>query len=96
MEAVTNQIYRRAIELLEADIDDELVALEPSKGACFGFNPVAKDVWRRLEQPCSFDDLRLSLLAEYDVGEEQCARELRELLDEMVAKGLIEAAGPKN
>jgi hypothetical protein len=90
---VTSETYRRAIELLEADIDDELVALEPSKGACFGFNPVAKDVWRRLEQPRSFEELREGLLDEYDVNPEQCALELRQLLDDMVAKGLVEETG---
>jgi DNA-directed RNA polymerase delta subunit len=90
---VTNATYRRAIELLEADLNDELVALEPSKGACFGFNPVAKDIWRKLERPRSFDDLRREILAEYDVSSEQCTRELRQLLDDMVVKGLIEPMG---
>jgi DNA-directed RNA polymerase delta subunit len=90
---VRNATYRRAIELLEADLNDELVALEPNKGACFGFNPVAKDIWRKLERPRSFDDLRREILAEYDVSSEQCTRELRQLLDDMVVKGLIEPMG---
>ncbi len=84
-------IYRRAVELLEADVDDELVALEPVKGHCFGLNAVAKDVWRKLETPRSFDDLRAELLAEYDVSEEQCTEELKELLSVLAEKGLISA-----
>lgn len=89
---MSNQVYRRTVELLEADINDELVALEPALGACFGFNSVAKDVWRKLETPRTFDDLRNDLLAEYDVGEEQCTEELRELLDHMTQAKLIERA----
>ena len=84
-----NETYKRAVELLEADIDDELVALEPKLGECFGFNPVAKDVWRKLAQPQSFDQLRSELLADYDVSDEQCTAELRGLLQEMEQAKLI-------
>jgi hypothetical protein len=87
---MTNESYRRSVELLEADINDELVALEPEQGHCFGFNSVAKDVWRKLEQPRSFEELRRDLLAEYDVGEEECTRDLKELLDQMAEVKLIE------
>ena len=82
--------YRRSVELLEADINDELVALEPDQGRCFGFKSVAKDVWRKLERPRSFEELRQELLSEYDVAEDQCDRELRELLEDMAKAKLIE------
>lgn len=84
------EAYRRAVELLEADINDELVALEPAKGACFGFNSVAKDVWRKLDRPRTFDELRDELLSEYEVSEDQCTEELRGLLDDMSRANLIE------
>lgn len=83
-------MFRRSVELLEADINDELVALEPGQGACFGFNATAKDVWRKLEQPRSFEELRDGLLREYEVSEEQCAQELRDLLDQLTEAKLIE------
>lgn len=83
-------IYRRSVELLEADINDELVALEPSQGSCFGFNAVAKDVWRKLDEPRSFAALRDYLLGEYEVAADQCSSELRGLLDEMEQAKLIE------
>jgi len=89
---VTEEVYRRAVELLEADISDEMVALEPTKGSCFGFNPVAKDVWRKLERPRTFAQLRSELVAEYDVSDEQCTEELRALLDTMTRAKLIESA----
>jgi len=86
-----SEIYRRSAQLLEAEINDELVALEPNQGTCFGFNSVATDVWRRLEQPRSFAELKNALLADYDVSEEQCSVELRELLEQMREARLIEA-----
>jgi hypothetical protein len=74
---------------MEAELGDELVALDPNVGECYGFNSVATSVWRQLEQPKSFDQLRDALLAEYEVEPDQCALELRELLDDLSMKGLI-------
>jgi len=89
---MSQQSYRRATDLMEANLGDELVALDPKGGECFGFNSVATSVWRELEQPKSFDELREVLLGEYDVDPEQCTRELRELLDDLFAKGLVKSA----
>jgi hypothetical protein len=78
---------------MEAELGDELVALDPDGGKCFGFNNVAASVWRHLEAPKTFDQLRDALLQEYDVGLEQCTRELRELLDDLSEKGLVADRG---
>ncbi len=82
-------IYERAKPLMEAELGDELVALDPDGGHCFGFNAVATSVWRLLELPRSRDALHEALLQEYDVDEGQCARELDELLDDLASKGLV-------
>ena len=83
------EVYRRAVDLLEADINDELVALDPDQGNCFGFNAVATTVWRQLEVPRSISELKTHLLAEYDVDEATCDGELRALLDDLEKRGLI-------
>jgi hypothetical protein len=82
-------MYQRATELMEAELGDELVALDPQRGECFGFNSVATFVWQRLKEPRSFADLRDALLDEYDVDAEQCTRELKDLLDDLQTKGLV-------
>lgn len=81
--------YERAQDLLEAELGDELVALDPVAGQCFGFNGVATSVWRLLERPCTHSELEQALLAEYDIERDQCATELQVLLDDLLAKGLI-------
>jgi hypothetical protein len=86
---VSGAVYERAVEFMEAELGDELVALDPKAGECFGFNAVATSVWRQLERPRSFEELRDALLAEYEVEPEQCARELRELLDDLTNRGLL-------
>jgi hypothetical protein len=86
---MTDLSYRRATDLMEANLGDELVALDPDAGNCFGFNEVATWVWRRLAEPATFDQLRVGLLAEYQVSEEQCTSELRALLESLVEQGLV-------
>lgn len=90
---MTQSKYRRSADLMEADIGDEIVALDPEQGVCFGFNDVAATVWRTLDQQRSFDEIRDRLLDQYDVGIDQCVEEVRELLDRMIEKGLIEQVG---
>jgi|SRR5689334_1451483 len=87
--------YGRATDLMEANLGDELVALDVQGGNCFGFNGVATSVWRRLAEPLTFDQLRDALLDEYDVSRDECTTELHALLEDLVAKGLVIAVGPE-
>ena len=85
--------YQRAVDLMEAELGDEIVALDVTGGTCFGFNTVASSVWRALAEPRSFDALRDRLIEEYEVGPDQCEAELAALLADLTAKGLIRQAG---
>lgn len=84
--------YRRAIDLMEAALGDELVALDPADGECYGFNEVAAAIWQSLTEPKSLEELRDELIIVYDVSEEECTRDLLEVLEDMVGKGLLEKA----
>lgn len=86
---MSQQSYRRATDLMEANLGDELVALDPKGGECFGFNSVATSVWRELKEPRSFEQLRDGLLEEYEVGRDECSAELRNLLNDLTARGFI-------
>lgn len=89
---MTQPVYKRTIDLMEAELGDELVALDPNAGECFGFNSVATSVWRELKTPKTFEQLRNALLNEYEIGADQCSLELEELLDDLTAKGLVAIA----
>ena len=86
---MSEPLYERATQLLEADLGDELMALDAEGGNCFGFNSVATGVWRQLVSPKSLEELHRSLLDEYEVDSKQCRAELGELLDDLVDKGLV-------
>lgn len=80
---------KRRVGLLEAEVDGELVALNVDQGTCYGFNATATRVWGLIEEPKRISELRQSLVSEYDVDEETCDRQLRELLAELEGDGLI-------
>jgi hypothetical protein len=86
---VDHVFYERAVDLLVAELGDELVALEEKGGNCFGFNGVATSVWQMLNVPRSFETIHSTLLSEYEVDPEQCASELRVLLEELTGLGLV-------
>ena len=50
---------------------------------------MAASIWRRLAQPAGFDELKQTLLEEYDVTTDRCTEELRELMQVLVDHGLV-------
>jgi len=82
-------VYERSAQLLEAELGQELLALDPQQGLCFGFNEVAAEVWRLLATPRSVGELQSDLLDRFEVGSEQCGAELQQLLDDLEARGLV-------
>ncbi len=82
-------VYERGKSLLEAELGDELVALDPAGGECFGFNDVAARIWRLLDCPCTLADLTRSLMSEYDVDPARCEDDVQDLLADLTERGLI-------
>ena len=80
---------RRNTEFLEAEVDGELVALHVDKGTCYGFNATATRIWSLLAQPMTLAELHEALMAEYDVDQATCAREVEPLLRDLEADGLL-------
>jgi hypothetical protein len=81
--------YARAKELLEAELGDDLVALDVASGHCFGFNPVAADIWHLLAQPQDFDALCRELMDQYEVDRGECEADLRACLSNLETQGLV-------
>lgn len=86
------ELYSRAAPLLEAEVDQEIVALDREKGEVFGFNLVASDVWRLLEQPHTIGELCAELEQLYVVAPQECASDVAELLAQMMEMKLVKRA----
>lgn len=82
-------MVRRTSDLIEANVDGELVALDVASGTCYGFNGTATRVWALLERPKSIAELRDALMQEFDVDPAVCERQLVDLLRDFQQDGLV-------
>ena len=74
---------------IEAEIDNEIVALNVEKGTCYGLNTVGSRIWSLLASPIRINDICAKLLAEYKVEPKTCERQVLDLLEELRAEGMI-------
>lgn len=87
--------YRRAAGVVHRDIGGEHL-LVPVRGklidlrTIFSLNPVAADIWEKLDGQRELGDIRAQLLVEYEVDEDVFEADVREVLHQLVESGLIE------
>jgi hypothetical protein len=82
----------RCQEMLEADVNGEIVALNVERGQCYGLNSVATEIWRMLEEPRSADEICGTLTRDYDVDGATCRSEVLALLSQLEQEGLVKKA----
>jgi Coenzyme PQQ synthesis protein D (PqqD) len=75
---------------ISSDLVEETVILNLKSGVYHGLNQVGTSVWKLIQQPRNFVEIRDALLTEYEVSVEECDRHLRQLLEDMASQDLIE------
>jgi hypothetical protein len=83
-------------EQVSCPLGEESAILNLKNSVYYGMNAVGTRVWTLLKQPRSIEELRDTLLTEYEVGAELCERDLLDLLEKMRSEGLIEVTGTVN
>lgn len=86
----TERTYERRPGYVAANLGEELAVLDMASGSYLGFNATAAHVWRLLEQPRTLRVLCEAMTEEFDIDADHCRTELHELLDQMLAAGLIQ------
>ena len=76
---------------LSSRMADETVILHLSGGTYYGLDGVGTAIWGLLQEPRTVAEIRDRLLDEYDVGAERCERAVLSLLEDLTARGLVEA-----
>lgn len=89
------KVYRRTAATLFAEIDQDVVALQPDRGYCFGMEEVTAEVWRMLAEPTTEQALGDRLMTLYEVEADTCRRDISALLQQMLAEELIEVVDLK-
>lgn len=79
-----------ASSAISTDLEGEAVILDTAASEYYGLNEVGTRIWTLLQEPRTFKELIGALLEEYSVDRDQCEEDVRELLDQMMEKGLLE------
>jgi hypothetical protein len=82
-------IVLRSDGFVDAEVDQEIVALSIEHGRCYGLNRVGSRVWKLVANPVRVSDLCAILISEYMVDPDVCERQTLDLLEELRAEGLI-------
>ena len=80
---------------VEAEVDQEIVALSIEHGACYGLNRVGSRIWQLLATPTRVADLCATLVDEYEVDLEVCGYQVLDLLEELRSEGMISTPSEK-
>ena len=73
-----------------SNLGRETIVLNLDSGGYYGLNEVSARVWSLIQEPKTVQEIRDSLLAEYEVEYERCDRDLQKLIEELSAMGLVE------
>ena len=79
---------------VHAEVDGQLVALNPTTQEFVAFNEVGEAIWLAIgEEPIEVGDIAAVVLAEFDVDPAVGQAKIIEFVDEAVRVGLLEASG---
>jgi hypothetical protein len=87
-------IVVRRSNVVEAEVDGEVVALDVDKGTCYGLNKVGTRIWKIIVEPSRVGDLCSQLATEYQVDNDTCERDVIGLLEELLREDMIEVNAP--
>jgi hypothetical protein len=80
--------------LLETKIDDEIVALDVSRGLCYGLDPIGSKIWDMLAEETSAHEICSKLVREFEVSEADCLSDVCKLLNQLKDDDLISVDTP--
>ncbi|HVN30362.1 MAG TPA: PqqD family protein [Thermoanaerobaculaceae bacterium] len=71
-------------------VGDEVAVLGLDRAVYFGLNPVGARIWELVQKPVRLDRVAEAIVAEYEVDESTVRSDLMELVERLLAEGLLE------
>jgi hypothetical protein len=78
--------------VITRELDGETILLNLDTGIYFGLDKVGTDVWGAIRATATLQDALDRLQSEYDVGPAVLRSDFMRLVDELLAKGLLQRA----
>lgn len=82
-------------EVIAQEVAGETVLLDMNSEQYFSLDTVGTRIWQMLGQSMDIAEIREQLLQEYDVSEQQLARDVDELIAVLLEQGLVTVAGQR-
>ena len=76
-------------DVLATEFGDEVVILSLHDGVYYGLDEVGASIWRLLREPVSIQAICDEIVGAYEVERSRCERDVRALLNDLVAKHLV-------
>ena len=70
-------------------VDDDLVMMDVKSGNYFGINPVGAEIWNKMQEPITVQEIINQLLAEYEIDEATCRSETLVFIQQTFERGFL-------
>ena len=80
----------RNSEVFASEIDDEVVMMHIKTGKYYGLDDIGSRIWELMENKIQVKTIIEQLLKEYNVDEQECEKDVLELLEQLESNNLIE------
>lgn len=84
-----NELYTISEEAMSQEVNGETVILDLKSEQYFGLDETGTRIWQLLNECRGLQEIFDTMMEEYDVEEGQLETDIKNLLAEMVANGLI-------
>ena len=81
--------FVRNKQIVSADMDGELVMMSVDKGQYYGLGGIGPRIWEMLAEPVDRAQLVSAITSEYEVDEQECARDVDAFLQLLLKDNLI-------
>ncbi|RGP41515.1 hypothetical protein BPTFM16_01821 [Altererythrobacter insulae] len=90
--AATRQIRKRTGKYLASEVDGELILIQGDSGAFYSLTDVGLEIWEKLDQLKTVEQISAALQDDYDVSADVCEQAVAEFTTSLVTAGLAEYA----
>jgi phosphoribosylformylglycinamidine (FGAM) synthase PurS component len=88
--AETKPTVRVSASTMAREVQGETILLHLDSGEYFGLDDVATRIWQLIVEKGDLQQVEAAMLTEFDVDPNVLSADLQRVVDELVAKGLIE------
>jgi hypothetical protein len=78
-------------DIVSCDLDTERIVLNLGSGIYHSIDGVGRRIWELVQEPRSVREIRDTLIAEFEVEEQQCEADLLAFLCDLESAGLVHA-----